>query len=443
MLKKIAIVSIFFIATYANCFAANEWIQKSGLSNYSDGYYSASSTNPWLYFINTDVQTGALVTGPIFELYICENQICEYIPPDIEDGDSASASAYYLTDRNSTSNPESFATSSDWFSAGYINGGSNTIYADAIQRSENFCNYSTFTCPTTVYHALYLKPKATDTDPTTYIPLGYWKLHLDSGSFGASPVYSIVDAPGGFGGEFTHIQNYSPGLNATTTTLTTVSATGYVDGILYGSVQIKFSNIDTLTAYEYTATSTGSFSIAKQFALDDGLHQGNICLAPNAGFSGVICKPLSFTVGQSGLVSPYQPIETTFEFCENIFPQNNTSDITAILTFLPNSLCNMGYFLIVPNQQAISQFTNIHLETKAPFSYVYDINNIRQELFAATASGSGEISYEFGSYGTMTLISHDLVDDFPLSSVIKTILAAFIYFFMAEYIYRRGVKIFN
>jgi len=248
-----------------------------------------------------------------------------------------------------------------------------------------------------------------------------------------------------YGQTNTRISSFSPALNETINPGSiTLLATGFLDGFAYETVSISIVNNDTLTSYDWvSAPTSGNFTVSKDFVFVDGLHQGTICLPPKAGFSGSICKNLSFVVGESALTSPYQPVDTTSAFCEGLFPIDDVSIVTATITTLPNALCNMGFFLFVPNQSALTQFTSIDLSDRAPFSYVYDINDLRQDLFNPGSSGSGVIQVPFASFGTLTLLSGSQVAAFPLSSSIKSILSALILFFMAEYIYRKALKIFN
>jgi len=69
---------------------------------------------------------------------------------------------------------------------------------------------------------------------------------------------------------------------------------------------------------------------------------------------------------------------TTNDFCNQQMPYDDSSIISATLTAVPNGLCRVAAFLVVPSQNSLSQFSLLASSTteKIPFSYYYDFADI-------------------------------------------------------------------
>lgn len=99
-------------------------------------------------------------------------------------------------------------------------------------------------------------------------------------------------------------------------------------------------------------------------------------------------------------------------------------------------------WLFYPNQNSVDQFSNLSLENKFPFSYAYDIETLRGELFP-TATSTFAISVPFGNFGTTTLLSTTQIEAVPYASTIKTILGYILWILFAEMCYQQILKSHN
>jgi len=106
--------------------------------------------------------------------------------------------------------------------------------------------------------------------------------------------------------------------------------------------------------------------------------------------------------------------------------------------------CLNGIFsyLFVPSSSTLSQFSNLSLATKFPFSYAYDVGALYNELFANSGSSEINLSVTTG-IGTITFLTADMIEVIPYTSTIKTILSALLYFFTAMTIYKSILLIFR
>jgi len=114
---------------------------------------------------------------------------------------------------------------------------------------------------------------------------------------------------------------------------------------------------------------------------------------------------------------------------------------------LTNSLKDMISYFFRPSPTSIAQFQTLGetLKTKAPFSYAYDTNNLRQELFSAstTASTTISVSTKFipgQGTTTITFLSASMLNAVPYSGTVKTVLGWILWLFAIEYIYYRVLR---
>lgn len=115
--------------------------------------------------------------------------------------------------------------------------------------------------------------------------------------------------------------------------------------------------------------------------------------------------------------------------------------ITAIDGCLSKALA----FMFLPSEQSLSQFSDLKasLDTKAPFIYTSQISDMMNDLYTSSATASSSISYEFGTLGTITLISVSQLQSVSYTSWIRTIVGYLMYITFAWILYRRTLKIFN
>jgi len=79
---------------------------------------------------------------------------------------------------------------------------------------------------------------------------------------------------------------------------------------------------------------------------------------------------------------------TLASFCDANVPFDNSSIIQATITAIPNGLCHVGAFLIVPQASTLNEFSTLTdtLKTKIPFSYFYDVSDLYSNSVGATTT---------------------------------------------------------
>jgi len=97
---------------------------------------------------------------------------------------------------------------------------------------------------------------------------------------------------------------------------------------------------------------------------------------------------------------------------------------------------NAFTWAFIPSDTSLMQFSSLTLENSIPFSYLYDIGTIFNELYANGGSSSYSVSADTGVLGTITFISPTLISNVPFASTIKTILGYILYFLTAMTLYR-------
>jgi len=107
---------------------------------------------------------------------------------------------------------------------------------------------------------------------------------------------------------------------------------------------------------------------------------------------------------------------------------------------------NAMVWLFYPSTESVENFQTLSsaLENKAPFVYLYQIDDLRQEMFGASTSPQ-TISLNFKiipGHGTSTLelLSKSKLEAVPFASTVKTILGYILLFLGAEYIYYRVIR---
>jgi len=116
------------------------------------------------------------------------------------------------------------------------------------------------------------------------------------------------------------------------------------------------------------------------------------------------------------------------------------------LTDLGGCLQNMMTWLFYPTPDTIAQFSSIQLNGKFPFTYIYQIGQIRNDLLTSTTTVSTSLTVSLWKIGnaatsSIELISRNKVAAVPFSGTIYTVLTFLIWIMMAEYVYYRVIRI--
>jgi len=93
----------------------------------------------------------------------------------------------------------------------------------------------------------------------------------------------------------------------------------------------------------------------------------------------------------------------------------------------------------VPSDAVLASFSGLTLENSLPFSYIYDMPDLYDELFDVSPD-SFSISIPFGA-GSISLLSTDQLEDLSFQPLVRTILGAILIFFTVFAVYRRIIKI--
>jgi len=105
---------------------------------------------------------------------------------------------------------------------------------------------------------------------------------------------------------------------------------------------------------------------------------------------------------------------TVEDFCDQNVPYDDSSIIQATLTAIPNGLCRVGVFLVVPTGDQLNQFGELNdtLATKIPFSYFYEVKDIYE-------GGSASTTENFTSF-SIGLASIDFASSTGIGPILPT-----------------------
>jgi len=101
---------------------------------------------------------------------------------------------------------------------------------------------------------------------------------------------------------------------------------------------------------------------------------------------------------------------------------------------------NAVVWLFYPSEDSTSQFSNLTLENRFPFSYAYQVKEMRDELFGASQTATTTIGVNVPGFGQITFLSAALLSSVPYASTIRTILGWVLWLMMIEYLYLRILK---
>jgi len=97
-------------------------------------------------------------------------------------------------------------------------------------------------------------------------------------------------------------------------------------------------------------------------------------------------------------------------------------------------------WLFYPDAQTVDKFQSLTLANSFPFSYAYEVDDLRNELFNASSTATTTVSVTVPNFGTITFLSKSMMAAVPFASTVKTILGFILYLLAAEYIYYRLLK---
>lgn len=124
-------------------------------------------------------------------------------------------------------------------------------------------------------------------------------------------------------------------------------------------------------------------------------------------------------------------------------PTGSASDCNVNFLGSDFSLSGCISYIVSPATTTMQNFSSLNLENRFPFAYAYDIGQVRADLFDAPETASTSLSVDVPNFGTITFISRAMVEAVPFGPLIKTILSALLWLFMAEYIYKAILRSHN
>jgi hypothetical protein len=123
----------------------------------------------------------------------------------------------------------------------------------------------------------------------------------------------------------------------------------------------------------------------------------------------------------------------------------NPNNVQCSLTAIDGCISKAVMFLMVPGDYGMSYLDSVYNEmsTRFPFAYMTDFKDSITQIYTNPTTQTLGITIPFASFGDITLISGDMVSDFPLSAPIKTLLSALLWVMLATQMWRRTQRIFN
>lgn len=103
-------------------------------------------------------------------------------------------------------------------------------------------------------------------------------------------------------------------------------------------------------------------------------------------------------------------------------------------------LKNWSIWLFGVSDSTLYKFSTLTLENSLPFSYIYDVDDLYDDLFGQTSATLG-ITFTTPAWGTVTLLSADMIDDVPFQDTLYTIISAILIFFTAMTLYRKIIRV--
>jgi len=227
-----------------------------------------------------------------------------------------------------------------------------------------------------------------------------------------------------------------------------------VNNSMWNPTQVKFSYAlrpSTSTNSSFTtisATSYGSGSTTIDFPdLVDGTYDLLVQFSNIGASLGLSPQPFaeayiytSFTLLDQNLSATGTP-----EYYDNTTPPDQNRYLDCSLTQIDNCLKNVGIFLFYPSPDSLDNFYTLQesIDQKFPFNYISDFKDAFIGFYTTATTQSMTLTVPFGTFGDITLISADLINDVPLSSTIRTILGYLLWVMLVYQIYRRTLRIFN
>lgn len=199
----------------------------------------------------------------------------------------------------------------------------------------------------------------------------------------------------------------------------------------------SFDRLDDTVLIEY-ATSTSGLHFDFNRRLCNGYAGFTDC---PLGYSPV---PYSFPIGNHVAIGLYstQVITASSSLYVQQYQTCSSLDIGCYIS-------NAFQFLFVPSDDTLTRISSLSavFASTSPFSYAYDMGNIRDELFNTSTTTEIDITVPFHYYGNntaeLTILSKDMLESVPYIDFVRTILSWLIWIFFAQFVYMQILKVHN
>jgi len=246
-------------------------------------------------------------------------------------------------------------------------------------------------------------------------------------------------------------------------TVNSASSTVHAAGYALAGDKITFTEssltLGQMTAQSFTASSSGFFShdfaffpsgyainsATSSFYLASGMTLSSQILAP------AFFDPTSGTTGSAILAATStkatpSTASTTIDISE-LANLPNLPDQPCGIDAIGGCVKNAFVWLFYPSESVLNALSSLTFRGKFPFEYAYQIGDVRTALLSASSTASTSVTVKLwklpyqATTTNITLLSRDLVAAVPFSGLIQGILAALLWFFTAEYVYHRIIKV--
>jgi len=255
----------------------------------------------------------------------------------------------------------------------------------------------------------------------------FTKLYTISPQSGGAIAYSFTETflPG-HTYEYQMLLAEADGSNQTS--LTTAQSFGTSSATQIDGITIAGFGTLTNSAGSGSVTGTGT-SFLSTLAIGDVIVVG-----------GESCTVLSLISDTALECTPLASAHTTtaFTFSTPIVVSATYASCSTFDVFCYGKNLFLWFFSVSPN--TLSNFSSLTLANSLPFSYVYDVGNLYDELFANGGSMAYTVTVPFlGS--NLDLISPILISGVPYASTIKTLLGYLLYFMTAMTLYHLILRV--
>lgn len=241
--------------------------------------------------------------------------------------------------------------------------------------------------------------------------------------------------------------------------LSSTDAGAYVDQVCFEDsnvdISLQYSPAEVRRCMDITAS--GASTVSTTTLMSRGVH--NITWYFYGADTGANGSPFiykAFNTEYTVLGAVYAQEDEFFASTTASYDTFN-SDCTSASGITEKGIClaknmisSVLAFFFVPSQSSTEKFMSLNdtLQTKTPFVYIYQMNDMREDLFTNTGTSTMSVSVNIKwlpSMGTSTItfISPTMISAVPYSSTVKTILGWLMWLITIETIYILARRAFN